>query len=445
MKKSLFALAALGAFAGAAQAQSSVTLYGNLDATFVHSAGSTSANTLAASANSTSLWGLTGSEDMGGGMKAGFDLKSELNLSTGQTGSSTNVPATATLTSTGLPNGGTVGPLNTGAASNLFNRGANLFISSAQFGEVKLGRMDDIEWAMSGQYSTSQSNSFGSNQGHAAITNVAGSGVGTTCTVLKGNTAIYGLPNNGYCTVGGTSTSQGNGSSYDGTADAFTAGIQYSTPTFYGVSAKVQSSMGAAGASSAAGSGFWTGGQQAAGISYAGNGLSLGASQARRMDEQGILASVFTTFGAKYEVTPKITLTGIYTTTQYVNNSLNFAPTAGFSGSSAGSPVGLAGNNMYSFGVNYKTSPNSDVSLAYTNITSDAYSANSATIYGLTGRYNLSKRTQMYAGIGETVNQGGYALSPVYGDQTYTSSGTNAGASIGGTIWATMVGLKHTF
>jgi predicted porin len=32
MKKSLFALAALGAFAGAAQAQSSVTLFGTLDA-----------------------------------------------------------------------------------------------------------------------------------------------------------------------------------------------------------------------------------------------------------------------------------------------------------------------------------------------------------------------------------------------------------------------------
>lgn len=445
MKKSLFALAALSAFATAAQAQSCVTLYGNLDATFVHSAGSTSANTLAASANTTSLWGLTGSEDLGGGMKMGFDLKSEINLSTGQTGSSTNVPATATLTFTGLPNGGSSGPLNTGATSNLFNRGANLFIGDAKFGEVKIGRMDDIEWAMSGQYSTSNSNSFGSNQGHAAITNVAGSGVGTTCLVLKGANQIYGLSNNGYCSVGGTQNSQGNGSSYDGTADAFTAGIQYSTPIFYGVSAKVQSSVGAAGASGAAGSGFWTGGQQAAGISYAGYGLNLGASQARRMDEQGILASVFTTFGAKYAVTPAITLTGIFTETQFVNNSLNFAPTAGFSGSSAGSPVGLAGNNMYSFGVNYKVTGNADISLAYTNVTSDAFSANSATIYGLTGRYNLSKRTQMYAGIGESINQGGYALSPVYGDQSFTSAGTNAGATIGSTIWAGMVGLKHSF
>ena len=35
MKKSLFALAALGAFASAAQAQSSVTLYGTFDASAV--------------------------------------------------------------------------------------------------------------------------------------------------------------------------------------------------------------------------------------------------------------------------------------------------------------------------------------------------------------------------------------------------------------------------
>ncbi len=34
MKKSLFALAAVGAFAGAAQAQSSVTVYGILDVGF---------------------------------------------------------------------------------------------------------------------------------------------------------------------------------------------------------------------------------------------------------------------------------------------------------------------------------------------------------------------------------------------------------------------------
>ncbi|MEY4265179.1 MAG: hypothetical protein RL373_1747, partial [Pseudomonadota bacterium] len=39
MKKSLFALAALGAFASAAQAQSTVTLYGTFDASVAYLTG----------------------------------------------------------------------------------------------------------------------------------------------------------------------------------------------------------------------------------------------------------------------------------------------------------------------------------------------------------------------------------------------------------------------
>ena len=141
MKKSLFALAALGAFAGAAQAQSSVSIYGNLDATEAYqSAGGLKSYALTASANTTSLWGLKGSEDMGGGMKMGFDLKSELNLATGQTGSGTNVPPTSVITTANAPTA--TAPLATGYNSNLFNRGANIFISTASMGEVKVGRMD---------------------------------------------------------------------------------------------------------------------------------------------------------------------------------------------------------------------------------------------------------------------------------------------------------------
>ena len=194
MKKSLFALAALGAFAGAAQAQSSVSIYGNLDATEAYqSAGALKSYALTASANTTSLWGLKGSEDMGGGLKMGFDLKSELNLATGATGSTTNVPPTAVVTTT--PS--TAAPVVTGATSNLFNRGANIFISSASLGEVKVGRMDDIEWAMSGNFSTSNSNSFGSNQGHAQLGNINNTGLN------KCVSGTAGVAGNGICTTMG--------------------------------------------------------------------------------------------------------------------------------------------------------------------------------------------------------------------------------------------------
>jgi len=63
MKKSLFALAALGAFAGAAQAQSSVTLFGTLDASAVYIQGGgvdktgTTTNTTITSATATPVTG----------------------------------------------------------------------------------------------------------------------------------------------------------------------------------------------------------------------------------------------------------------------------------------------------------------------------------------------------------------------------------------------------
>ncbi|MBU6259807.1 MAG: porin [Burkholderiales bacterium] len=80
MKKSLLALAALTAFAGAASAQSSVTLFGILDlaATSVDNANAGTLRTLSPSGNATSRLGLRDVEDLGGGLTAGFWLEGEL-------------------------------------------------------------------------------------------------------------------------------------------------------------------------------------------------------------------------------------------------------------------------------------------------------------------------------------------------------------------------------
>jgi predicted porin len=80
MKKSLLALAVLGAFAGAASAQSSVTLYGRVDLSIGKNVGSTSkylAN------GSGSRLGVKGYEDLGGGMGAFFNIEHRLNADTG--------------------------------------------------------------------------------------------------------------------------------------------------------------------------------------------------------------------------------------------------------------------------------------------------------------------------------------------------------------------------
>jgi len=89
MKKSLLALAVLGAFAGAASAQSAVTLYGRVDL----SVGKNLGNDLKVMQNgSGSRLGLRGSEDLGGGMSAVFNIEHRFNADTGQdsTAASTN-------------------------------------------------------------------------------------------------------------------------------------------------------------------------------------------------------------------------------------------------------------------------------------------------------------------------------------------------------------------
>jgi len=100
MKKSLFALAATTAFAGAAQAQSSVTVYGILDMGYagynsrlVDKAGNvvkTTGSAFNQSQEQTSRLGFRGTEDLGGGASAFFTIELGLTPQTsGLSGSGT--------------------------------------------------------------------------------------------------------------------------------------------------------------------------------------------------------------------------------------------------------------------------------------------------------------------------------------------------------------------
>ncbi len=79
MKKSLMALAMLGAFAGAAQAQSSVIIYGTVDAGLIKR----SAQTLAIGKRANNTLGFKGTEDLGGGLKALFQAEIRYEPDTG--------------------------------------------------------------------------------------------------------------------------------------------------------------------------------------------------------------------------------------------------------------------------------------------------------------------------------------------------------------------------
>jgi predicted porin len=84
MKKSLLALAVLGAFAGTASAQSSVTIYGLVDLAVAKSNGGASGNN-GGPAGASKAWtmqqssssrlGFRGNEDLGGGLSAQFQIE----------------------------------------------------------------------------------------------------------------------------------------------------------------------------------------------------------------------------------------------------------------------------------------------------------------------------------------------------------------------------------
>ncbi|MBK6850035.1 MAG: porin [Burkholderiales bacterium] len=130
MKKSLIALAVLGA-SGAAMAQSSVTLFGIVDATYAIGRGDTSnKNQLTNSGYNSSRLGFRGSDDIGGGLKGSFHLEAGLNNDdgSGQATSNNNQAAPA------------ADPVINGRNQGLtFGRRSTVSLEGS-FGEVRLGR-----------------------------------------------------------------------------------------------------------------------------------------------------------------------------------------------------------------------------------------------------------------------------------------------------------------
>lgn len=87
MKKSLLALAVLGAFAGVASAQTNVTIYGVVDAGLYRTNdGNDSVTGLGSGLQSGSRIGFKGTEDLGGGLSAIFTLENGFNADDGTLG-----------------------------------------------------------------------------------------------------------------------------------------------------------------------------------------------------------------------------------------------------------------------------------------------------------------------------------------------------------------------
>jgi predicted porin len=88
MKKQVIALAVSAAFAAPVFAQTTVTLYGLIDEGFdyTNSVGGKSLSELQSGYAQGSRWGLKGTEDLGGGLKAVFQLENGFNVNNGKLG-----------------------------------------------------------------------------------------------------------------------------------------------------------------------------------------------------------------------------------------------------------------------------------------------------------------------------------------------------------------------
>ena len=113
MQKRLIALAALTLVSGIAAAQSTVTIYGNVDVGLLtqnNAPAGGSSTSIANGGIAPSIWGLRGSEDLGNGLKANFNLEAHFAADTGA-----------------------------GTGTTAFRRQSNVALSSASLGTLTLG------------------------------------------------------------------------------------------------------------------------------------------------------------------------------------------------------------------------------------------------------------------------------------------------------------------
>jgi predicted porin len=143
MKKSLLVLAVAAAVPVLAQAQTNVTLYGRVDASVgsesrgsAAGVGSGSAVSLLSGVQSSNRWGVRGSEDLGGGLKAIFNLEGGFDADIGRGGSTATTQTGVSNTSGGLV-GGTA---NANTAGALDFRRRSVVGLEGGFGTLVFGR-----------------------------------------------------------------------------------------------------------------------------------------------------------------------------------------------------------------------------------------------------------------------------------------------------------------
>lgn len=175
MKKTVAAVAVLGAFAGSALA-ADVTLYGVVDAGLVYthldqdfqSVDATDKFEMKSGNQAGSRWGLKGVEDLGNGVQVGFILESGFNVDDG----------------------------SFRTADTLFDREASLFVQGS-FGKVAFGKLGSIVQGVSSWGKVGSVSAFGTSFGNYA----AQAGAIFATSTVYDNMIAYSTPSFGGVTV----------------------------------------------------------------------------------------------------------------------------------------------------------------------------------------------------------------------------------------------------
>jgi len=364
MKKSLLAVAAMTAFAGAAQAQSSVTVYGIYDGGYngkVTDTKTTSAAAATTVSNSdfsgnqaaSSRIGFRGVEDLGGGLSATFNLEYGFE------------PGTGTLYTTTLP-----GVNGNSQADGV--RTSVVGLSSKAVGSVNIGRQ------LSGIHGIVAGNVFGGN-------NMVGD---ITYASFTNSNATAGRISNQATRFNGVSFISNN-------ISGFTARVDYSANR--GTGANTASSTGQ--------SYINTDSRQTANqgirVNYDFKQFGISAGQHKVMSNSNVVSTAGTeTTTTINAVQARYRDKGIVAEVTYANNKSE-APTAALTNGQ------IFKNNALKFSASYQATPTVMPFVQYGNgmstgapSLSTSNTTNSNTGYQAGAMYSMSKRTNLYAVYG---------------------------------------------